>query len=649
MTRLNLLIAATMTAAAAFAGAKAQDLPSREEQSFKAAAQRVAPSVVRIETVGGLDRGGQELVSSAPTSGLVVSSDGYIVTSAYAFREKPESILVRLGDGKRLAAKLVARDHSRMLVLLKVEPDAPLAAAQAASAAEIRVGWWAIAVGRTYEGPTVNLSVGIVSALDRLWGKAIQTDAKISPSNYGGPLVDISGRVMGILAPLPIDAGGQMTGTELYDSGIGFAVPLDQVNAALPRLKKGQNLHPGVLGVSLAKASDIAGPVLVAAVRPASPAAKAGIQAGDTIVEIAGQKIPRIADLKRQINRRYAGDSLLITVERAGKRQQVSAELVEQLPPYEQPFIGFLPKRPVGGAPKGLVVRYIYPASPAAGTGLKVDDRVTSCRGKPVESATTLRELLSTAAPGETLRLSIERGGKTQQIELKFGRQPQAIPEELPPLEPAAAGTKLRTGVVEIKLPEFPNKCVAYVPDDYSDAASYGVVVWLHGPGEFKQDEFVERWQDHAKARRLIVVAPQAADRKGWSFGEAQFARRVLDNVLKTYNIDRARIVVHGHKSGGTIAYALAFGLRELVRGLAVVESPLPPLAAPPDTDPVYPLSIYLASAAPLTGPAGPSAGEKRLRAMKYPVVPKVLGEDRYLNADELAELVRWIDTLDRL
>ena len=85
-----------------------------------------------------------------------------------------------------------------------------------------------------------SVSVGIVSALDRIWGKAIQTDAKVSPTNYGGPLVDLQGRVQGVLVPASPQAEGETAGFEWYDSGIGFAIPLEDVYAVLPRLQAGQ-------------------------------------------------------------------------------------------------------------------------------------------------------------------------------------------------------------------------------------------------------------------------------------------------------------------------------------------------------------------------------------------------------------------------
>ena len=89
------------------------------------------------------------------------------------------------------------------------------------------VGQWTIAVGRTFNQKEPNISVGVLSATNRIWSTAIQTDAKISPANYGGPLIDSRGRVLGVLVPLsPQKQGGEIAGAEWYDSGIGFAVPL---------------------------------------------------------------------------------------------------------------------------------------------------------------------------------------------------------------------------------------------------------------------------------------------------------------------------------------------------------------------------------------------------------------------------------------
>ena len=123
----------------------------------------------------------------------MISADGYIISSAFNFVRQPASILVSFVSGKQLPAELIATDHSRMLVLLKVNGVADLPVPAMAPLAEIRPGQWAVAVGRTFRADKTNVTVGIVSALGRMFGKAIQTDADVSLANYGGPLVTAGG------------------------------------------------------------------------------------------------------------------------------------------------------------------------------------------------------------------------------------------------------------------------------------------------------------------------------------------------------------------------------------------------------------------------------------------------------------------------
>ncbi|HTN75585.1 MAG TPA: S1C family serine protease, partial [Pirellulaceae bacterium] len=234
----------------------ADDLQQAEEAAFKAATATVAPSVVRIETFGGQEKIGNVLVGAGPTTGLIVSDDGYILSSAFNFAQKPSSILVTLPGGKRAAAQIVARDHSRMLVLLKVATSDKLPVPTAVPREEMSVGQWTVAVGRTFDQAEPNLSLGVLSAKQRIWGKAIQCDAKISPSNYGGPLIDLRGHVLGLLVPMSPQGEGETAGAEWYDSGIGFAVPLAELMPRLEKLKQGQDLFAGLLGISL-KGNDL--------------------------------------------------------------------------------------------------------------------------------------------------------------------------------------------------------------------------------------------------------------------------------------------------------------------------------------------------------------------------------------------------------
>ena len=215
-------------------GGAQEDLATLEERAMRAAVERVAPCVVRIETLGGLEQLDGQLLGAGPTTGLIVGSDGYILSSAFAFVGQPTSILVQLPTGQRVAATIVARDESRMLVLLKAASAVPLPVPTWVPREELAVGQWTIAVGRSVPAAAPHVSVGILSAINRVWGKAVQTDAKVSPSNYGGPLIDIQGRVIGILVPLSPQQEGEFAGTEWYDSGIGFAVPLADLQPRHP-------------------------------------------------------------------------------------------------------------------------------------------------------------------------------------------------------------------------------------------------------------------------------------------------------------------------------------------------------------------------------------------------------------------------------
>jgi serine protease Do len=646
------------------------DLPLREEAAMKAAVDRVAPSVVRIETLGGLATIGDMLVGTGPTTGLVVSSDGYIVSSAFNFIQKPTQILVDLADGTRLPAEVVAHDDSRMIVLLKVataglaDSKKQLPTPQAAPVREMQVGQWAIALGRVFEGKQPNMSVGIISATNRVWGKAIQTDAKISPANYGGPLVDVRGRVLGVLVPMNPMETGEISGVEWYDSGIGFAVPLEQINRVLARLEKGEDLHPGLLGISLKGGDPFADEPVIAACHPKSPAAEAGLKAGDRITEIDGVKVKSQSELRHQLSPRYAGEKVTVAVLRDKERVERPVELIAKLQPYIHPFLGILPRRDetksadakadakpdTDPKPSGVIVRDVYPDSPAAKSGIQPGDRVVSLEGRPVKDRGDLQEQISALEPRQSVKLEFERAEKKETMEAKLATLPEVVPDKLPPahdanLPPDENSPSL--GKVEIKIPEAPNSCLAYVPETYNSHVSYGLVVWLHPAGGYKADELVAKWKPLCDANDLILLAPKSAEPARWQRTELEFIRKAIEDVLQKYNIDRARIVTAGEEAGGGVAYLVASQNRPLIRGIAAINAPLPPSMTAPENDPVQRLAIFTTIAG--KSPPAVPVGIKRLRDAKHPVTELVLGEtQRPLTAEEMAKLARWIDTLDR-
>src|SRR5439155_20741698 len=190
------------------------------------------------------------------------------------------------------------------------------------------------------------------------------------------PLVDLDGRVMGILVPASPHAEGETAGVEWYDSGIGFAIPLEDVLAALPRLKQGQDLKKGVLGIQ-AKGQDRYGALPeIAAVSPGSTAAKASIKPGDIIKEIDGKPVVNMAQVLHRLGTKYEGDTVAVKLLR-GKEEINHPKLVlgSAASAVSTPFLGLLPMR--DDPELGVEVRFVYPKSPADTAGIKVGDRIT--------------------------------------------------------------------------------------------------------------------------------------------------------------------------------------------------------------------------------------------------------------------------------
>ncbi len=679
--------AACLVVGAALVPAAGAELEILEQQAFQAAVRRVTPSVVRIETVGGLEQVGGVLFGTGPTTGIVATPDGYIVSSAFNFLHQPASILVQLPDGTRKAARLVATDRSRMIVLLKIDVDRPLPVPEPAPQKELRVGQWAIAVGWTFESSGPNMAVGILSALDRIWGKAVQTDAAVSPNNYGGPLVDIRGRVIGVLVPLSPDESSEVAGYEWYDSGIGFAIPWEKVQELVPRLRQGKDLLPGVAGIRFSgPALFLAEPVL-AGCRPGSPAYQAGLRAGDRIVEIQGQSISTAAAVKRELARRYAGDTVQIAYLRDGKRLETRLALADRLPPYAHPFLGILPMRlraaaaagpekpvppaagqepaekakpkegePAAGlgakAPGGLRVRWVYPGSPAAKAGLKAGDVLLRVATFPAGDADRLRNDLADLQPGQPVAVEFLRDGQPQKTEAVLATLPEtAVSQDLPPAhDPLPPGRPKApdTGMVELRVPEFPNPAWAYVPAAYEPAVPCGVLVWLHGSAGLKHEELVARWKPLCDRHDLILLAPKADEPARWQSAEARLVRALLAQLAQRYTLDANRIVVAGEDTGGALAFRLAFSDRQTFRGLVAIEAawtgPLP------ENEPASRLAVYVFHAAQSLRAAAVQRMISGLREARFPVTVKELGpQPRPLTQDESAELARWIDCLDRI
>ncbi|MBX3395057.1 MAG: trypsin-like peptidase domain-containing protein [Phycisphaerae bacterium] len=312
----------------------------------RAAVESVAPSIVMIETIGGAQpvvEGGPGRIleesfrlADGPSTGLIWSSDGYILSSSFNFARDPSIITVTLHDGRRMVAKLLGRDHIRRIALLKVDADG-LKPAEWSGRAELRVGQYGIACGRALGGERPSISLGIISALGRRNGNAVQTDAKISPMNYGGPLLDIDGRVIGLIVPMA-GLGGALAGAEWNDSGIGFAILRDRIEFVFDRLAAGESIEPGKIGVALEEDEPSLFPFLdnllpqskgvrIKEVARRSPASRAKLKAGDKIVALDGQPTGDMPELQRRLSDRAAGESVRLTIKRRWRSMDVKLTL----------------------------------------------------------------------------------------------------------------------------------------------------------------------------------------------------------------------------------------------------------------------------------------------------------------------------------
>jgi len=636
----------------------ADDLSFREEAAFRAAAAKVAPSVVAIETVGGLDMLGEMTVGTGPTGGLIVSDDGYIISSTFNFAHKPASIIVSLTDGRRAPAKVVARDEVRKLVLLKIEAPSKLPVAEIAPESDIAVGIWSIAIGRSFETDKPNMSVGIISAVNRIWGKAIQTDAKISPANYGGPLVDIRGRVLGVLVPLSPNEKEDVSGVEWYDSGIGFAVTMSHIERVLPRLKKGEDLKAGLIGIRFKGKNIYADPPIILQARAGSPSYTAGLRRGDRIKAIAGKPVDLQVQVMEAIQSRYAGDKLPVTIARGPDGKEILERellLVDHLDPYKRPFLGFLAERPAAEAKdEKLAVRYVYEESPAAAKDLKIGDVVKAVNGTAVKDRDALRLAVAEAEAGKPIKLDIERADKTQTIELEPVAQPETVPAKIPAAKNAPAGDDEadEPKPTSIKLAEHRNECKLYVPAGYSEARPHGIVMLLHPEGGFQDEQLaalVKQWMPHCRRDGLLLLVPLAADKEAkWAAGDLEFVGKAIDRVAEQYAVDPARVVAHGVEEGGVMALRVAAQFPERIRAAALVNCPS--LGGAFEEDPANPFALYMATVADFPAKARLKAAVEGLRKANLPITIRTLADKAdYLDDEQLDELLRWIDTLDRI
>jgi serine protease Do len=426
---------------------------------FTGLVQRNAPAVVNITVKGEAREAGPDLPdafrdffpdmpqpremprrSEGLGSGFIISPDGYILTNHHVVNGARE-IRVRLEDKREYVAKLVGSDKLSDVALLKIDAS-NLPTVALGDPAQLKVGQWVLAIGAPF-GLERTATQGIVSALrrtlpDDTYVPFIQTDVPINPGNSGGPLFDLSGRVIGINSQIYSRTGGYM--------GLSFAIPINVGMDVAKQLMAGKSITRGWLGISLqevtydlAQSFGLPQPVgaLVADVSPGSPAARAGIKAGDIITAYGAQTIRDSGDLPPLVGMSQPGNAVDIKILRAGNAQTLSVTVgklagrenlaraqgdssdpdtgrlnlgVRDLEPREASQLGLK---------GGVAVEEIGPGA-AADAGVRPGDVVLAVNQQPVHDVKQLTKIVHGLPSDRPVPIQIRRDDQVLFLALKL-------------------------------------------------------------------------------------------------------------------------------------------------------------------------------------------------------------------------------------
>ena len=446
MTKSSLLVGALAlllnTTTPAPAQADASALLQQQVPTLAPMLKEVLPAVVNIRTIGHVeqrpanpllndpffrrffgvpDRPREQETQSIGSGVIIDAKSGYILTNPHVVAQA-DSIKVILNDLREIDATLVGSDPETDVAVLKVDDD-KLRAVPIADSDRLEIGDFVVAIGNPF-GLGQTVTSGIVSALGRQtqlggYQDFIQTDASINPGNSGGALVNLRGELVGINSQIVSRSGGNI--------GIGFAIPINLATAVKDQLIEHGDVKRGKLGVigqpvtpDLARAFGMDEPrgALVARVVPDSPAEKAGIKAEDIIVEVNGKEIRNFNQLRNEIGLLRVGEKVKLVVLRDGRRKRITASIGEDEltaaagdrvhPRLEGASLGPIEgEHPLAGKVEGVLVQNVEQRSPAARSGLRPGDVITSVNRVAIGSVEDFRRAADGAAQ---LLLHVRRG-----------------------------------------------------------------------------------------------------------------------------------------------------------------------------------------------------------------------------------------------
>ena len=263
-------------------------------------------------------------------SGFILTADGMIMTNAHVV-DGADEVLVTLTDKREFKAKIIGADKRSDVAVVKIEATG-LPAVKIGDVGRLKVGEWVMAIGSPF-GLENSVTAGIVSAKQRDTGEYlpfIQTDVAINPGNSGGPLINMRGEVVGINSQIYSRSGGSM--------GISFSIPIDEAVRVSEQLRATGRVTRGRIGVQIDQVSkEVAESIglgkprgaLVRAVETGAPADKAGVEAGDIIIQFDGNPVDRSSDLPRMVGNTKPGTKSTLTVFRRGSTKNLTVVIAE--------------------------------------------------------------------------------------------------------------------------------------------------------------------------------------------------------------------------------------------------------------------------------------------------------------------------------
>ncbi len=410
----------------------AQDVSRRS--AVVVAAEKASPAVVSIVAAQEVERranpfGGDPLfddffrdffqpfqqrqTEQSLGSGVVIRADGYVLTNEHVVVQAGK-IQVQLADDKKLNARLVGADSDSDLAVLKVDDPKPLPYLPLGSSDDLMIGETVIAIGNPF-GLSHTVTTGVVSALNRSlntdgrrYYDFIQTDASINPGNSGGPLLNIKGELIGI-------------NTAIYGKaqGIGFAIPISRAKRIVQELiSHGAVESPWIGLVVQTVTPELASHfslkekqgILVRGVEPGSPAANAGLQRGDVLLECNGRPLHSAEEYWQREREYNSGDTLRLRVRRGSGEEDV-AVTASRFPQEKADALAWqLLGLAVTESEDGLEVKKVRPGSPAARIGVERGDAILGLSGTQTKTVAEFRRKIIDARLSQSLLVSLGRG-----------------------------------------------------------------------------------------------------------------------------------------------------------------------------------------------------------------------------------------------